>query len=75
LINIISKKEYNNKDGEDMENSFMQKHQDEINEVYKKEKAKNIDVDINAIVLERKEARQNKKRIEAIIKSEKEKWA
>ena len=58
-----------------MENSFMQKHQDEINEVYKKEKAKNIDVDINAIVLERKEARQNKKRIEAIIKSEKEKWA
>ena len=56
-----------------MENSFMQKHQDEINEVYKKEKAKNIDVDINAIVLERKEARQNKKRIEAIIKSEKEK--
>ena len=53
----------------------MKKHEEEINEVYKRERAKNIDVDINAIVLERKEARQNKKRIEAIIKSEKEKWA
>ena len=53
----------------------MKKHEEELNEVYKRERAKNIDVDINAIVLERKEARQNQKRIEAIIKSEKEKWA
>ena len=45
-----------------------------MNEVYKKEKPKHIDVDVNAIVLERKEAKKNKKRIEAIIKSEKEKW-
>ena len=53
----------------------MKKHEEELNEVYKRERAKNIDVDITAIVLERKEARQNQKRIEAIIKSEKEKWA
>ena len=60
---------------ENQEKKFLKKHEEEINEVYKKEKAKNIDVDINAIVLERKEAKRNKKRIEAIIKSEKEKWA
>ena len=46
----------------------------EENEKFKKEKAKNIDVDINAIILERKEEKQNRKRIEAIKKSEREKW-
>ena len=54
--------------------NFLKKHEEEINEVYKKEKAKNIDVDINAIILERKEEKQNRKRIEAIKKSEREKW-
>ena len=68
-----SKKDENEEDN--IEINFLLKHEEEINEVYKKEKAKNIDVDINAIVLERKEAKQNQKRIEAIIKSEKEKWA
>ena len=63
-----SKKDENEEDN--IEINFLLKHEEEINEVYKKEKAKNIDVDINAIVLERKEAKQNQKRIEAIIKPE-----
>ncbi len=54
---------------------YLLKHEEEIDEIYKKEKAKNIDVDLNAIIMERKEAKMNKKKIEAIIKSEKEKWA
>ena len=53
----------------------MKIHEEEINEVYKKEKAKNIDVDLNAIIMERREEKFNKKKIEAIVKSEKEKWS
>ena len=53
----------------------MLKHEEEINEVYKKEKPKNIDVDLNAIIMEKREAKINQKKIDLIVKSEKEKWA
>ena len=52
----------------------MLKHEEEINEVYKKEKPKNIDVDLNAIIMEKREAKINQKKIDLIVKSEKEKW-